>query len=119
MVEMQDFVILTRAQVNELMREVKETADEAFLRGCMVGYGDKLEGIEEARREGYDAGNEAGYEVGYEHGYAQGEDDGFVDGVGDGYDDGFDDGYTEALADERAEAALPDDEWVEGWGRLS
>jgi flagellar assembly protein FliH len=85
MVEMQDFIVLTLAQVRELLADVDAK-------------------VEDARREGYDEGNEAGYEVGFEHGSAQGYDDGFANGVADGYDDGFEDGgaYERAEAEFRA-----------------
>jgi flagellar assembly protein FliH len=86
MVEMQDFIVLTLAQVRELLADVDAK-------------------VEAARREGYDEGNEAGYEVGFEHGSAQGYDDGFANGVADGYDDGFEDGEAYAAAEAEFRAA--------------
>jgi flagellar biosynthesis/type III secretory pathway protein FliH len=61
MVEMQDFIVLTLAQVRELLADVEAKADEAY---------------------------DAGFEHGHRQGYDEGFNDGVADGYDDGFDDG-------------------------------
>jgi flagellar biosynthesis/type III secretory pathway protein FliH len=84
MVEMQDFIVLTLAQVRELLADVDAKVEEAFQHGIAVGRGDAAEGA---------------YNAGFNDGEAQGFEQGFNDGVADGYDEGYEDGYAEGYGD--------------------
>lgn len=102
-----EYITLSRAKLNELRAE-------AFLAGCKVGYGDKLQANDQAEADAYDQG--------YEHGDAEGYDKGYNDGCADAYDDGFEDGHAEGqlrAAEVAAYDAAFDEqprihEWVEG-----
>jgi len=99
--------LLDAIEVRTLER-IEEARDDGFVRGCKVGYGDKREGIEMARQEGYDAARaaaaelsdeaeEAAYNQGFEHGHAQGYDEGYNEGAADSYDDGYSGGYSDGF----------------------
>jgi flagellar biosynthesis/type III secretory pathway protein FliH len=76
------FVILTLAQIRELLADVDQVALGAFEDGCRKAQED----------------TDAAYDQGYEHGHAQGYDEGYHEGAGDAYDDGYEDGKSEAEA---------------------
>lgn len=65
MVEMQDFIVLTLAQVRELLSDVEVKVDEAY-------------------NEGFDHGLAHGEEAGFSEGVADGYDEGYEDGFADG-----------------------------------
>jgi hypothetical protein len=79
MVEMQDFIILTREQIRELMAEVDEVMTEAY-----------NEGFEHGRAQGADEGFSEGVADGYDEGYEDGRSDSNSDSYNEGYHDGYD-----------------------------
>lgn len=110
MFEREEFVILTKAQVRELLAEVEQVASEAFIEGTKVGRADAEEG---AAQEAFDAG----YEQGYNDGHADAADE-YGDDYDDGYAEGYEAGHIEAEL-RAAEAAAFEEEprihsWVEG-----
>jgi flagellar biosynthesis/type III secretory pathway protein FliH len=78
MFEREGFVILTLAQIRELLAEVDQVEEGAY---------------------------DAGYEDGHAQGYDAGYNEGAADSYDDGYTDGFEDGASYARAEAEFRAA--------------
>lgn len=99
MVEIQDYIVLTAAQVRELMAEIETqmqwVADEAFAKGCKVGFADAKDGEAMNANDAFDAGYDQGYDDGHHDGYGEG-----VEQFGDDYDEGYAEGYEDGFFEE-------------------
>lgn len=91
MFEREGFIILTAAQIRELLAEVDAAASDAFIEGTKVGFADAKDGEAMNADDAYDQG--------YTDGHSQGYDEGYTDGAGGAYDDGYTDGYTDGYQD--------------------